>query len=82
MAMLIQCPAGHPSREHFLSRGFTPLMEKPSWSGGVEIDTGFLVMPARRKNWWSRGLQPTTHAAQKFCSRLWKWIVGKTFGRA
>ena len=26
--------------------------------------------------------QLTTHAAQKFCSRLWKWIVGKTFGRA
>jgi hypothetical protein len=27
-------------------------------------------------------VQPTTHAAQKFCSWLWKWIVGKTFGRA
>jgi len=24
----------------------------------------------------------TTHAAQKFCSWLWMWIVGKTIGRA
>lgn len=75
MAMLIQCHVGHSYREHFLSRGFTPLMEKPSWSGGVEIDSGILVMPARRKNWWSRGLQHTTHAAQKFCSWLRSWLL-------
>ena len=78
MAMMIITPAGHPARETMLSRGWTPLIDTMMNRG----DTGFLVMPAHRKNWWKSGLQLTTHAAQKFCSWLWKWIVGKTFGRA
>lgn len=61
MAMMIQCPVGHPSREHFLSRGFTPLIDTPSWAGGREIDTGFLVMPARRKCWWKGALLRITN---------------------
>ena len=35
-----------------------------------------------RRNIMEASAQPTTHAAQKFCSWLWKRIVGKTFGHA
>lgn len=46
MAMMIFAPAGHPAREQMISRGWAPLID--TYCGNQ--DTGFLVMPARRKD--------------------------------
>lgn len=49
----------------------------------VLAESGERIFVARAAgNQGAEPVQHTTHAAQKFCSWLWKWIVGKTFGRA
>jgi hypothetical protein len=49
----------------------------------VLAENGERLFKARAaENQGAEPVQPTTHAAQKFCSWLWKWIVGKTIGRA
>jgi len=63
MSMMIMCSNGHPARSGFISSGWKPLIDHARGNK----DTGFLIMPSRRKNWLWSGLQRTTAAIRSLC---------------